>query len=61
MTSQATPRGQHPGPHRGEVLRTRPRLSALSLAQYQAKTMKGTKVLTSMMISIKGGSCAHGP
>jgi hypothetical protein len=61
MTSQATPRGHHPGPRRGKVLCTRSRLSALSYFQCQAKTMKGTKVLTSMMVLIKGGSCAHGP
>jgi hypothetical protein len=60
-TSQTTPRGHHPGPRRGEVLCTRPGLSALAFFKCQAKTMKGTKVLTSMMVSIKGGYCAHGP
>jgi hypothetical protein len=28
MTSQATPRGYHPGPQRGEVLGTEPKLGA---------------------------------
>jgi hypothetical protein len=43
MTSQATPRGHHPAPQRGEVLCARPRLSALSFFQCQAKKLKGNK------------------
>jgi hypothetical protein len=43
MTSQATPRGHHPGRQRGEVLCTRPRLGAPSYFQCQAKTAKGNK------------------
>jgi hypothetical protein len=41
---EADPRGHHPAPRRGEVLCTRPRLSALSFFQCQAKTMKVTEV-----------------
>jgi hypothetical protein len=55
MTSQATPRGHHPGPRRGEVLGT------LISFQCQDKTMKGTKVLTSVIMITKEDSCAHGP
>jgi hypothetical protein len=55
MTSQATPRGHHPGPLRGEVLGT------LISFQCQAKTVKGTEVLTSVMVMTKGYSCAHRP
>jgi hypothetical protein len=51
MTSQATPRGQHPGRRRGKVLGTEPELGAPFSSQCQAKTMKGTKVLTSMMVN----------
>jgi hypothetical protein len=61
MTSQATPRGHHPGPQRGEVLGSEPELGAPFSFQCQAKTMKRTKVLTSMMVMSKGDSCAHGP
>jgi hypothetical protein len=59
MTSQATPRGHHPAPQRGEVLCTERKLGAPFGFQCQAKTMKGTKVLTSMIVIIKEGSCAH--
>jgi hypothetical protein len=55
MTSQATPRGHHPAPLRDEVLGT------LISFQCQAKTMKGTKVLTSVIMITKQDSCAHGP
>jgi hypothetical protein len=61
MTSQATPRGHHPGPRRGEVLGTEPKLGTLISFQCQAKTMKGTKVLTSVIRITKEDSCAHGP
>jgi hypothetical protein len=61
MTSQATPRGHHPSPQRVEVLGTEPELDAPFSFQCQAKTMKGTKVLTSMIVIIKGDSSAHGP
>jgi hypothetical protein len=61
MTSQATPRGHHPGPRRGEVLGTEPKLGTLISLKCQAKTMKGTKVLTSVIMITKEDSCAHGP
>jgi hypothetical protein len=61
MTSQATPRGHHPGPRRGEVLGTEPKPGTLISFQCQAKTMKGTKVLTSVIMITKEDSCAHGP
>jgi hypothetical protein len=61
MTSQATPRGHHPGPQRGKVLGTEPKLGTLISFQCQAKTMKGTKVLTSVIMKTKEDSCAHGP
>jgi hypothetical protein len=37
MTSQATPVGHHPGPQRGEVLDTEPKLGVLFVFQCQAK------------------------
>ena len=43
MTSQATPRGHHPGPRRGEVLGTEPKLGAPSGFQCQGKTPEGNK------------------
>jgi hypothetical protein len=61
MTSQATPRGHHPGPRRGEVLDAKPKLGVVFVFQCQVKTMKGTKVLTSVMGMIKGDSCVHRP
>jgi hypothetical protein len=60
MTSQVTPRGHHPGAQRDDVPSTRPRLSALSFFQCQAKTMKGAKVLTSMIVIIKRDSVLTG-
>jgi hypothetical protein len=60
MTSQATPRGHHPSPRRGKALDTEPKLGTLISFQCQAKTMKGTKVLTSVMMIIKEDACAHG-
>jgi hypothetical protein len=51
MTRQATPRGHHAGPRRDKVLGTEPELGALFSFQCQAKTMKGTKILTSMMVN----------
>jgi hypothetical protein len=57
---EADPRGHHPAPRRGEVLCTRPRLSALSFFQCQAKTMKVTEVLTSVMVMSEEESCDHG-
>jgi hypothetical protein len=56
MMSQATPWGHHPGSERGEGLCTRPSLNAL-----RQKTQRETKVMTSMMVMVKGDSCAHRP
>jgi hypothetical protein len=50
MTSQIIPRGHHPGPQRGEVLGTEPKLGAPFGFQCQGKTQGGTKVLTSMLV-----------
>jgi hypothetical protein len=50
MISQATPRGHHPGPRRGEVLVTEPKLGALYGFQCQGKTTAETKVLTSVLV-----------
>jgi hypothetical protein len=50
MTSQAIPRGHHPGPRRGEVLDTEPMLGAPFGFQCQDKTQGETKVLTSMLV-----------
>jgi hypothetical protein len=50
MTNQATPRGHHPGPRRGEVLDTKPKLGALCGFQCQDKTQWDTKVLTSVLV-----------
>jgi hypothetical protein len=50
MTSQATPRGHHPGPRRGEVLGTELKLGAPFGFQCQDKTQRETKVLTSMLV-----------
>jgi hypothetical protein len=51
MTSQATPRGHHPGPRRGEVLGTELKPGVPFGFQCQGKTLLGeTKVLTSMLV-----------
>jgi hypothetical protein len=50
MTSQTIPRGHHPGPQRGKVLSTEPKLGAPFGFQCQDKTQGETKVLTSMMV-----------
>jgi hypothetical protein len=50
MTSQAIPRGHHPGPRRGEVLYTEPKLGAPCGSQCQDKTQWETKVLTSVLV-----------
>jgi hypothetical protein len=50
MTSQAIPRGHHPGPRRGEVLDTEPKLGAPCGFQCQDKTQWETKVLTSVLV-----------
>jgi hypothetical protein len=50
MTSPAIPRGHHPGPQRGEVLDTEPKLGALFGYQCQSKTTGETEVLTSMLV-----------
>ena len=54
MTSQAIPRGHHPGPQRGEVLDTEPKLGAPCGFQGQDKTQWETKALTSVLV--RGGS-----
>jgi hypothetical protein len=50
MTSQAIPRGHHPGPRKGEVLDTEPKLGAPCGFQFQDKTQWETKVLTSVLV-----------
>jgi hypothetical protein len=50
MTSQAIPRGHNPGPRKGEVLDTEPKLGALCGFQCQGKTQWETKVLTSVLV-----------
>jgi hypothetical protein len=50
MMNQATPRGHHPGPRRGEVLDTEPKLGAPCGFQCQDKTQWETKVLTSVLV-----------
>jgi hypothetical protein len=51
MTSQIIPRGHHPGPRRGEVLDTEPKLGAPCGFQCQDKTQWETKVLTSVLVT----------
>jgi hypothetical protein len=53
MTSQTIPRGHHPGPQRGKVLGTEPKLGAPFGFQCQDKTQGETKVMTSL---VKEGS-----
>jgi hypothetical protein len=43
MTSQAIPRGHHPGPRKGEVLDAEPKLGAPCGFQCQDKTQWETK------------------
>jgi hypothetical protein len=50
MTSQAIPRGHHPGPRRGKVLDTELKLGAPCGFQCQGKTTFETKVLTSVLV-----------
>jgi hypothetical protein len=50
MTSQTIPRGHHPGPGRGKVLGTKPKLGALFGFQCQGKIQGETKVLTSVLV-----------
>jgi hypothetical protein len=50
MTSQAIPRGHHPGPRRGEILGTEPKPGTLISFQCQDKTQWETKVLTSVLV-----------
>jgi hypothetical protein len=52
MTSQAIPRGHHPGPRRCEVLDTEPRKLGAPCCGFQCqdKTQWETKVLTSVLV-----------
>jgi hypothetical protein len=49
MTNQATPRGHHPGPRRGEVLDTEPKLGALCGFQLHEQFVRVRQCMFSMV------------